>query len=139
MKTIYISGKITGLSIEEAMENFLKAEKHLIDKCDCYVINPMNKPIEEGKTWGQYMLEDIEKLFECEAIYMLSNWEDSKGAKIEYAIAKNMGKVILYETPKHKRQITEKELKIAAKGIKLKRGVIEQLVNAVRENQSNNK
>lgn len=38
--------------------------------------------------------------------------------------------------PKHPRHITEKELKLAAKHINLQRGVIEHLINAVRENQS---
>lgn len=37
---------------------------------------------------------------------------------------------------KHKRQITEKELKIAAKQINLQVGLIEYLIAKVRENQS---
>lgn len=39
----------------------------------------------------------------------------------------------------HKRQITEKELKLAAKELRLKAGLIDHIINKVREMQSNSK
>jgi len=36
---------------------------------------------------------------ECTAIYMMSNWEKSKGAKAEWALAKALGLDIYYESP----------------------------------------
>jgi len=36
---------------------------------------------------------------ECTAIYMMSGWENSKGAKAEWALAKALGLEIFYEAP----------------------------------------
>tara|TARA_B100000287_G_C20047033_1_gene548765 strand:- start:53 stop:472 length:420 start_codon:yes stop_codon:yes gene_type:complete len=36
---------------------------------------------------------------ECTAIYMMSDWEKSKGAKTEWALAKALGLDIYYEAP----------------------------------------
>jgi len=36
---------------------------------------------------------------QCTAIYMMSNWERSKGAKAEHALAKALGLSIFYEAP----------------------------------------
>ena len=94
---VYISGKITDLQIEEAFKIFERAE--LIISANGYIpVNPMkvNKHT-EGKTWEEYMLDDIRVLFDCEAIYMLDNWEESTGARIEYQIAKELGMQIIFE------------------------------------------
>lgn len=92
---VYISGQITGLELKEARTKFNEAERVLIEKGH-NPVNPMkiNIPI-DGKTWTDYMLDDLKLLFDCEAIYLLDNWQASKGAKIEYLIAKEMGVKIL--------------------------------------------
>lgn len=84
---IYISGQITGLEVTEAFERFERAEKHL-ESLGFDPVNPMKKTsVAENKTWKEYMLEDIELLWDCDVIYMLDNYEDSRGAKVEMAIA----------------------------------------------------
>lgn len=95
---IYISGQITGLEPKEAKANFDKAEKILIEK-GYDPVNPMklNIPI-ESKAWVDYMLDDIKLLFDCEAIYLLDNWQSSKGARIEYLIAQEMEMTIFMQT-----------------------------------------
>ena len=100
MKRIYISGKITGLDMLEAARKFQDAECYLIMNYDnIEVVNPMREvPYEKEKTWEQYMLEDISLLFGCDSIFMLDNWEDSKGARIECSIAKEMSKNILFQS-----------------------------------------
>ena len=96
MKT-YISGKITGLDINEAKGNFKEAERSLKD-IDLIPINPMEiVPENKDFKWEDYMLADIKELFKCEAIYMLSNWKDSQGARIERAIAFEMNMTIFYQ------------------------------------------
>ena len=45
---------------------------------------------------------------ECTAIYMMSNWERSKGANVELALAKALGLDVFYEAPLPK---IKKELK----------------------------
>ena len=98
MKKIYISGRITGLSIDVATKIFNNAEALLRKTYKCEIINPMAAVIfEKGKTWEQYMLEDIEILFKCDAIFMMNNWKASKGACIEHAIAREIGLIIMYQ------------------------------------------
>ena len=94
---VYISGKITGLQLDEAFKIFEKAE--LIISANGYIpVNPMKvNSHTEGKTWEDYMIEDIRVLFGCDAVYMLNNWEQSTGARIEYQIAKELGMKIILE------------------------------------------
>lgn len=94
---IYISGQITGLELEEAKAKFNRAETMLQEK-GYHPVNPMRlNPHEENKTWKEYMLDDLDALFDCEAIYLLDNWRESKGARIEYQIAREMEMQILTE------------------------------------------
>ena len=99
-KRIYISGKITGLDITEATKKFKNAEHYLMTNYDnIEIVNPMREvPYKKEKTWEQYMLEDINLLFGCDSIFMLDNWKNSKGARIEYNIAKEMSKTILFQS-----------------------------------------
>ena len=41
------------------------------------------------------MIDDLRLLFDCEAIYLIDNWQMSKGARIEYYIAKELGMSII--------------------------------------------
>lgn len=99
---IYISGKITGLSLEDAFDFFELAEAHLLNKGHD-PINPIKANGIDGTekavtaSWRDYMMADIALLFDCDAIYMLKNWQDSKGAKIERAIAEHLGLQIHYQ------------------------------------------
>ena len=108
---IYISGKITGLPINDARHFFregeIKAKKlNLISPAE--TVNPMTIPhprahaleeahASEEEIWNAYMEGCIAALLTCDAIYMLKNWGDSKGARVEYAIAKELGLTIHYE------------------------------------------
>lgn len=91
---IYISGKITGLSLVVAEMNFEKVEKIILD-LGHEPINPMKIiPYDPKLTWEDYMIGDIKALFECQAIFMQENWAESKGARIERSIAFEMGLII---------------------------------------------
>lgn len=96
MKTkIYISGKISGIEAE-AVELFSKAETELISK-GFEPINPMSLNHEHDKSWHSYMKEDVKALCDCDSIFMLSNWVDSKGAIIEHTIAMYLGIKVIYQ------------------------------------------
>ena len=104
MHRIYISGKVTGFP--DYRKKFDEAEERL--RCvtcgsnDYFVVNPM-KVLEDcgiGDDEGDWDLAwDI--LFPlmsiCDACYMLDNWEDSRGAKIEYEYAIKHGFKVFYE------------------------------------------
>lgn len=93
---IYIAGKITGLPLEVAKYNFALTENYLLE-LGHEPINPLTKTSEiEGKSWAEYMAEDFLLLYDCDAIYLMSNWQESKGARIEQFIAQTLGQIILY-------------------------------------------
>ena len=91
----YISGKISGIE-NAAPELFKKAEKQL-QANGFETVNPMTLNHEHDKSWHSYMKEDVKALCECDVIYMLSNWTDSKGAIIEHTIAMYLGMRVEYE------------------------------------------
>ena len=91
---IYLSGKISGLPICETIKNFESAENQL--KGLATIVNPMRLKHDHDKTWESYMKEDIKALLECDAIAMLPNYNDSKGALIELNLAKSLGLEIIY-------------------------------------------
>lgn len=94
-KKIYISGKITGIE-NEAPGLFAKAEEEL--KAKGYeVINPTTLPHDHDKSWHSFMKEDVKSLCDCDEIFMLSNWTDSKGAIVEHTIAMYLGLKVSYE------------------------------------------
>lgn len=98
---IYLSGKISGLPHEEAEAKFRLAEQEVGEWAEA--INPMAldvniHPSNDEPDWCDYMLTDLDILMrQCTGIYMLRDWRDSKGAKIEHAIAEIMGLAIYYE------------------------------------------
>lgn len=95
---IYISGRMTDdpqheYKFNAAVEKLMK---------DYIVVNPLDISIEvDGKInnakYKDYLKADIEDLMECDAIYMLSGWEQSKGAKAEHSIAVALDMKIIYE------------------------------------------
>lgn len=92
---IYISGKISGIE-NDAPELFAKAEHELQAK-GFETVTPMKLNHQHDKSWHSYMKEDVKALCECDVIYMLSNWTDSKGAIIEHTIAMYLGLKVQYE------------------------------------------
>jgi hypothetical protein len=91
MSTVYLSGPITGLPDL----NRLAFELAAIDlRHKGYrVINPHEACIglPPSSTWLDYMRVDIKALVMCDAIYMLPGWWKSRGARIEWVIAKMLG------------------------------------------------
>ena len=98
---IYISGKITGLPWEEALKKFQEAEDYLNGKYGYLQVEPINptkiKQIPEA-TWAQCMKEDIGELLNCDGIFMLKGWGESKGARIEHGIARELKLVVEYQS-----------------------------------------
>lgn len=95
MEKIYISGKITGIEAE-APALFSVAANQL--KQQGYkVVNPMLLSHNHDKSWESYMKEDIKAMCDCDSIYMLKNWEHSKGALVELNLARVLGLKIIWQ------------------------------------------
>ena len=103
---VYISGKITGLPIEEAKQNFKNAADYL--KSEGYEpVNPMelnghdailkNENLTDWFKWCAHMKIDICALMDCDMIYLLPDWRESQGARIEHDIALKVGISAFYD------------------------------------------
>ena len=92
-KVIFISGKVTGDPYYRGKfrltETKLKAKGYV-------VLNPAYLP--EGLNTDKSMAICLNMLSYADCVYMLSNWEESRGATIEHEFASYSGKEIIYES-----------------------------------------
>lgn len=94
MKKIYISGKITG---NKNYKQEFEAAEMLLKLAGYYPVNPAREHLPDGATWADYMRHDIKLLCNCDGLYMLKDWQESKGARVEHQLAQNLGLKIYYE------------------------------------------
>lgn len=89
---VYISGPITGKPGLNK-QAFSDAEYELEICLGYKTINPhiICRYIKPGSSWREYMRVCIAELCECDGIYLLPGWIFSRGARIEYIIAKILG------------------------------------------------
>lgn len=103
-KLIYISGKITG--DDNYRIKFAMAENRLTR--DGYsVLNPVEEADRldrlyqamgrEAPTWSDYMRKCLVAIIDVDAVYMLRDWQESRGARLEHYIASELGINIVYE------------------------------------------
>jgi hypothetical protein len=95
MKKIYISGPITNYE-DTSYLRFKKAESYLIS-LGYSVINPMELPHNHNKSYISFLKEDSRALSYCDGIYLLKNWEKSRGSVFEFNLAVSFCLSILYE------------------------------------------
>ena len=114
--TIYVAGPMRGHT-DYNYPAFDRQQK-VLEEQGWKVINPAsldredNKPIndpmefdpdsnyEDHEFMRQALKRDMDAICdECTAVYMMSGWETSKGAKAEWALAKAIGLEIFYEVP----------------------------------------
>lgn len=89
-KKCYIAGKIGDLKPEEYQERFAQAEKEVM-ALGFDPVSPLKLPHKHGRSWAEYMREDLTAMLQCDAVYALSNSGDSRGATIEIELAEKVG------------------------------------------------
>lgn len=108
--TVYISGKMDGLTKEEYLKRFKEAEQVLVWQGVKEVLNPvrfkMKHIIEENnipdsdlfnpKYRNLFMREDIKQLVKADTICMIYDYKESSGAMTEYLIAKALDMNIIH-------------------------------------------
>lgn len=94
----YIAGKIGGLHEAEYKANFEEA-KAQVKAFGWEPVSPLDLPHAHGRSWEEYMREDLIALLECGSLYALRNWRQSPGALIEVNMACSVGIEIIFQTP----------------------------------------
>ena len=98
IKKIYISGKITGLPIEEVIAKFRAAEVK-IRRFGFEPVSPLCNGLPLEAEWADQMGEDVKLLLKSDAIYLMADWQQSEGATLEYLIARQRRmRIFLAET-----------------------------------------
>lgn len=96
---VYISGKMRGLQ-DLGREHFARAEERLAE-AGHVVINPAVLPL--GLRSESYMPICLAMVDAADAIYMLEDWHDSPGAKLEHDYAVAQKKTVLFENHSHEK------------------------------------
>jgi len=97
MKTkCYIAGKIGDLPEAEYKLNFERAKNEVID-LGFIPVSPVDLPHNHGKSWSDYMKEDLIEMMKCEYVYAMRNWRLSPGATIEINLALSLGINIIHQ------------------------------------------
>lgn len=82
---VYIAGKVTGLPYAEVYAKFRAAQLKL-EAQKFNVLNPLEH-IDKDARWDKAMRKAIILLCQSDFIYLLPDWPDSEGAKIERSLA----------------------------------------------------
>lgn len=95
-KKCYIAGKIGDLPESVFMANFEKGKKE-VSELGFEPISPTDLQHNHGRTWCEYMCEDLTAMLTCSHVYALSNWRHSPGATIEVELALKVGINVIHQ------------------------------------------
>lgn len=90
--SIYIAGPMSGLP-DFNYPAFHAAAKDLRG-LGYQVENPAENSVPACGSWEGYMRLALAQLVRCDEIHLLRGWSQSRGAKIEHAIARELGLVV---------------------------------------------
>jgi hypothetical protein len=96
MKKIYISGPIS--THPTGNIELFAAEAIKIRQGGNIAVNPHEvcSGVKKNAPWADFMREDIKAMMDCDAILMLPGWGASRGAKVEYDLARAIGMEIYH-------------------------------------------
>lgn len=108
---IYIAGPMTGIerfnfpAFDKARQDLKKLGYDAVSAVDMHRSRGFyakgltgNENLSDiGLSLNEIVRDDINMLLDCDCIYMLKGWRNSKGAKAEKAVAEWAGKIIMFE------------------------------------------
>lgn len=86
---VYLSGPMTGRP-DLNLPAFTTAAAQL-RAAGFEVVNPAELVLDPGTPYGQCMRIDIAALVTCQALAQLPDWSESRGAGVEFAVARAIG------------------------------------------------
>ena len=101
MKSVYIAGPYTAdgilaesfniLQAAEAASIYLKQGYAVF--CPHTMTSIIDRQFNKDKTlnWQGWMINDLYFLRKCDIVHLLPGWKNSKGATLEYMVAKSLG------------------------------------------------
>jgi len=94
---IYIAGKITGLDPDVVERNFEETAAWLTRRGHL-ALNPFELVDQTaGRSYEEYLADALAIMINAaDAVYMLDNWADSKGARLEFYLARRLYKPIYH-------------------------------------------
>lgn len=87
----YIAGKITG---DEKFREKFRNIKEQLEESGFIVLNPADMP--GGMKPGDYMRIRLSMVDSADIVYILPDYQDSRGALIEFNYAEYIGKIIKF-------------------------------------------
>jgi len=97
---IYIAHKISATTQAELLKNleWFDAKEIELTTLGHDIYNPAKFEL-PNKTWEQYLAEDLYQMQKgkFDAIYLGRDWRDSKGARLEFEWAKQLGLQVIFE------------------------------------------
>lgn len=93
---VYIAGPMSGYD-QFNRPAFHAAERYLIQRSSV-VLNPAKLP--GGLSQAEYMDICLAMLRCADAVYMLIGWQESAGARAEYALAQKLALKVLFQDEK---------------------------------------
>ena len=91
---VYISGPMTGIA-DLNRPAFARAASYLRG-IGHEPVNPHDIG-DAGLSWEENMRRDLRELLDCESIYLLAGWQQSKGAQFEFYVARKLGFSVVFE------------------------------------------
>lgn len=93
---IYISGKISGEDPEQVRQKFDDAKCKIMSSAT--PVSPLDKDIPWDAPWEQHMKADIKAMLDCDKVYALRDWDNSRGAQLEVFIAQKLNIPVIFQS-----------------------------------------
>jgi hypothetical protein len=102
-QVIYLAGPYSATTINQTYENIQKARQKAIElwtQGNAVICPHLNSYMMDGVVpYEQFLNGYLEILKQCDAVYMMSGWETSKGSKRENEFAKENNIPVIYDRP----------------------------------------
>lgn len=93
MAKVYTAGPLSAdtESQKQAFRDRMRAAEAALKATGHEVVCPLDNGLHVDAKWEEHMRADIPLMLTCDTVALLDGWADSRGARIEYQLAKDLG------------------------------------------------